>query len=91
MSVDIEPPMRDEGLLPTHYAFLAGKGVVRISDAKARELHLRAGPEPIPDNPHHGGIWAPNPAIPKGQLDKCRRELSRSFELVALPPGGIIK
>src|SRR3981081_127549 len=41
MSVDVEPPMLDAGLAPTHYAFLVGKGVVRISAAKARELHLR--------------------------------------------------
>jgi hypothetical protein len=91
MSVDVEQPMLDAGLHSTHYAFRAGKGVVRITAAKARELHLRVGPEPIPDNPHHGGVWIPNPAIPKSQLDKSRRELSRSSVLVALPPGGIIK
>jgi hypothetical protein len=42
MSVDIEPPMLDAGLPPTHYAFLAGKGVVRITARKAREAgHAR--------------------------------------------------
>jgi hypothetical protein len=51
-----------------------------------RELDLRVGPEPIPGNPHHGGIWEPNPAIPKNQLSKSRRALSRSCEVVALPP-----
>jgi hypothetical protein len=86
MSVDIEPPMLVEGLTPTYYAFRAGKGVVRVTAAKARELHLRVGPEPIPGNPHHGGIWAPNPAIPKSQLDRHRRALSRNCEVVALPP-----
>jgi hypothetical protein len=91
MSVDIEPPMLAVGLPPTHYAFLSGKGAVRITAAKARELHLRVGPEPIPDNPFHGGIWAPNPAIPKNQLDKKRRALSRASELVALPPDGIVE
>jgi hypothetical protein len=91
MSVDIEPPMLDAGLAPTHYAFLKGKGVVRVSAAKARELHLRVGPEPIPSqNPHHGGIWAPNPTIPNNQLNNCKKMLSRSCEVVALPPNGVV-
>jgi hypothetical protein len=89
MSVDIEPPMLDEGLPPTHYAFLARKGVVRITTGRARELDLRVGAEPIPGNPHHGGIWVPNPLVSKSQLDKHRRTLSRSCEIVALPPDGI--
>jgi hypothetical protein len=89
MSVDIEQPMGDAGLPPTHYAFMAGKGVVRIRVAKARELNFRVGPEPlIPDNPHHGGIWEPNPPITGNQLRKHIRELSRSYELVAPPPEG---
>ena len=50
MSVDIEPPMLDQGMPSTHYAFLAGKGVVRIATGKARELDLRVGTEPIPEN-----------------------------------------
>src|ERR1700730_3681158 len=91
MSVDVEPPMLVEGLPPTHYAFRAGKGVARVTAAKARELDLRVGPEPIRGNPHHGGIWAPNPAIPGNQLDKRRRLLSRSCVVVALPPCGIIE
>jgi len=86
MSVDLEPPMLDQGLPSTHYAFLVEKGVVRIATGKARELDLRVGTEPIPENPHHGGIWEPNPPISKSQLDKTRRALSRSCELVALPP-----
>jgi hypothetical protein len=91
MSVDVEQPLLAEGLPATHYAFRAGKGVVRVTVAKARELELRVGSEPIPDNPHHGGIWAPNPTITKNQLDKRTRELSRSSVLVALPPGGVIE
>ena len=59
----LSPPCSPLGLLPTHYAFLAGKGVVRITARKARELGMRVGPEPVEGNPHHGGIWAPNPAI----------------------------
>jgi hypothetical protein len=55
MSVDVEPPMLAAGLAPTHYAFLAGKGVVRITARKARELGMRVGPEPVKGNPHHGG------------------------------------
>src|SRR5271165_6952315 len=47
MSVDVEPPMLAAGLQPTHYAFLAGKGVVRITAGNARDLHLRVGPEPV--------------------------------------------
>jgi hypothetical protein len=47
MSVDVEPPMLAAGLAPTHYAFLAGKGVVRITARKARELGMRVGPEPV--------------------------------------------
>jgi hypothetical protein len=90
MSVDIEPPMLDAGLAPTHYAFIAGKGVVRITARKARELDMRVGTEPIQGNPHHGGIWVPNPSVSKRQLDKHRRALSRSCELVALPPDGIV-
>jgi hypothetical protein len=86
MSVDIEPPMRDDGLPPTYYAFKAGKGVVRITARRARELHFLVGSEPIPGNRHHGGIWPPDPTIPKNQLDRQRRELSRSCEFVALPP-----
>lgn len=90
MSVDIEPPMLEAGLDSTHYAFRARKGVVRVKTAKARELSLRVGPEPIEGvNPHHGGIWPPNPAIPENQLKRRRRELSRSAELVALPPDGL--
>jgi hypothetical protein len=89
MSVDIEPPMVAAGLQPTHYAFLVGKGVVSVTAQKARELELRAGPEPMQDNPHHGGIWAPNPAITESQLRKRTRQLSRSSVLVAYPPGGI--
>jgi hypothetical protein len=89
MSVDIEPPMREVGLTPTHYAFKANKGVVRISAQTARELDMRVGPEPIPDNPHHGGIWAPNPIIAKSQLRSRMQQLSRSCEVVALPPDGI--
>jgi hypothetical protein len=91
MSVDIEPAMLEEGLPSTHYAFRADKGVVRITAAKARELQFLVGSEPIPGNPHHGGIWAPNPAIPKSQLDKSRRALSRSCEFVALAPDRIIE
>lgn len=91
MSVDLEQPMLDEGLSPTHYALMAGKGVVRVAAAKARELQLRVGPEPIPENPHHGGIWAPNPPIAKNQLDKRVRALSRSCEVIALPPGGSLE
>jgi hypothetical protein len=92
MSVDIEQPMREAGLLPSHYAFMVGKAVVRIAVATARELHFRVGSEPIlPENPHRGGIWEPNPPISKSQLDKRIRELSRSYELVALPPDGLPK
>jgi hypothetical protein len=40
MSVDIEPAMLEEGLPSTHYAFRAGKGVVRITAARARELQF---------------------------------------------------
>jgi hypothetical protein len=89
MSVDIEPPMLEAGLASTHYAFMIGKGVVRITTEQARQLGLRVGPEPIQGNPHHGGIWESNPVIPKNQLDKHRRTLSRAAELVALPPGGV--
>ena len=42
MSVDLEQPMVAERLSPTHYALRAGKGVVRITAAKARELQLRS-------------------------------------------------
>jgi hypothetical protein len=90
MSVDVEPPMLAAGLAPTHYAYLAGKGVVRIIAKKARELGMWVGPEPIQGNPHHGGIWAPNPAISESQLRKRNGELSRSSVLVALPPDGIV-
>jgi hypothetical protein len=83
MSVDVEPPMLAAGLAPTHYAFLAGKGVVRITARKARELGMRVGSEPVKGNPHHGGIWEPNPAISENQLRKRRGELSRSCALVA--------
>jgi hypothetical protein len=83
MSVDVEPPMLAAGLAPTHYAFLAGKGVVRITARKARELGMRVGPEPVKGDPHHGGIWEPNPAISENQLRKRRGELSRSCALVA--------
>jgi hypothetical protein len=62
MSVDLEQAMAADGLPPTHYAFLVGKGVVRVTAGKARELSFRVGPGPIPGNPHHGGIWGPNPA-----------------------------
>jgi len=89
MSVDLEQPMVAEGISLTHYALRAGKGVVRITAVKARELQLRVGSEPIPDNRHHGGIWEPDPPITKNQLDKRIKALSRSSELVALPPGGI--
>jgi hypothetical protein len=89
MSADIEPPMRAEGLSPTHYAFMAGKGVARVTAEKARQQALRVGPEPIPGNPHHGGIWAPNPAIAGSQLRRHIKDLSRRCEVVALPPGGI--
>ena len=90
MSVDVEPPMIDDGLAPTHYAFREGKGVVRITAGKARELGMQVGPEPIRCiNPHHGGIWKPNPSISENQLEKRRRALSRSCVVVALPPGGI--
>jgi hypothetical protein len=91
MSVDIEPPMLDAGLASTHYAFMVGKGVVRITAAQGRQLGLRVGPEPIQGNPHHGGIWEPNPEVPKNQLDKHRRTLSCAAELVALPPGGVVQ
>ena len=89
MSVDIEPLMLEAGLASTHYAFMVGKGVVRVTTEQARQLGLRVGPEPIQGNPHHGGIWESSPAIPKNQLDKHRRTLSRAAELVALPPGGV--
>jgi hypothetical protein len=91
MSVDVEQPMLNDGLPPTHYAFRAGKGVVRVTVAKARELDLLVGPEPIPGNPHHGGIWEPNPSISKNQLDRRVKALSRSSEFVALPPQGLPK
>ena len=91
MSVDLEQPMLADGFSSTHYAFEAGKGVVRVTAAKARELQLRVGPEPMPDNRHHGGIWEPNPPTTKSQLEKRLKALSRSSELVALPPGGIIE
>ena len=35
MSVDLEQPMLAEGLPHTHYAFMAGKGAVRVTAAKA--------------------------------------------------------
>jgi hypothetical protein len=91
MSVDVERPMLDDGLAPTHYAFKAGRGVVRITARKARELDMQVGPEPVSGNPHHGGIWKPNPSISENQLEKRRRVLSRSCVLVALPPGGITR
>ena len=91
MSVDIEPPMLAAGLASTHYAFLAGKGVVRISARKPRELGMQVGSEPVKGNPHHGGIWAPNPAVSGNQLRKRIGTLSRSCVLVALPPNGIVK
>jgi hypothetical protein len=90
MSVDIEPPMLDAGLAPTHYAFTEKKGVVRIVTDTARGLGMRVGPEPVNGNDHHGGVWKPNPAISESQLGKRRRELSRSAEVVAFPPGGVI-
>jgi len=89
MSVDVEPPMLVAGLPPTHYAFLAGKGAVRVTARKARELAMRVGPEPIDGNPHHGGIWAPNPAVSGNQLRRRIGELSRSCVVVARPPNGI--
>jgi hypothetical protein len=89
MSVDVEQPMLDAGLAQTHYAFKAGKGVVRIIARKARELDMRVGPEPVDCNPHHGGIWEPNPPIGGSQRRKRLGDLSRSCEVVALPPGGI--
>jgi hypothetical protein len=89
MSVDIEPPMLEAGLASPHYAFLMRKGAVRVRASKARELGMRVGSEPVPGNLHHGGIWAPNPPVSDNQLDKKRRALSRTFELVALPPAGL--
>jgi hypothetical protein len=90
MSVNIEPPMIEAGLPPTHYAFLDGKGVARVTAGKARALGMRVGPEPIlPGNPHHGGVWEPNPQVSNTELGRRRRELSRSADVVALPPGGV--
>jgi hypothetical protein len=91
MSLDIEPPMLAAGLAPTHYAFLAGKGVVRILAQKARELDMRVGPEPVKGNPHHGGIWEPNPVVSGNQVRRRIGDLSRSCVVVALPPNGIVK
>jgi hypothetical protein len=88
MSVDVEPPMLAAGLASTHYAFLADKGAVRITARKARELGMRVGPEPIDGNPHHGGIWEPDPLISGSQLRRRMGELSRSCEVVARGPGG---
>jgi hypothetical protein len=51
---------------------------------------MRVGPEPIPGNPHHGGIWAPNPSVTNSQLNILKRALSRTYELVALPPNGVV-
>ena len=87
MSVDVERPMLVAGLASTHYAFLAGKGAVRITARKARELGMRVGPEPVDGNPHHGGIWEPNPAVSGKELGRRIRELSRSCEVVARRPG----
>jgi hypothetical protein len=89
MSVDVEPPMLVAGLAPAHYASLAGKGAVRITALKARELGMRVGPEPVDGNPHHGGIWEPNPAVSGKELGRRIRELSRSCEVVARGPNGI--
>ena len=81
MSVDIEPPMTEAGLQPTHYAFQESKGVVRITAGTARRLGMRMGPEPIPErNPHHGGIWQPNSAVSQNELNKRRRQLSWEAE-----------
>lgn len=88
MSVDVEPPMLAAGLAPTHYAFLVGKGAVRITARKARELGMRVGPEPIDGNPHHGGIWEPDPLVSGSQLRKRIGELSRNCEVVARGPSG---
>lgn len=86
MSVDVEPPMLAAGLAPAHYAVLAGKGAVRITARKARELGMRVGPEPVDGNIHHGGIWEPNPALSGNQLRRRIGELSRSCEVVERGP-----
>jgi hypothetical protein len=86
MSVDVEPPMLAAGLAPTHYAFLRGRGAVRVTARKARDLAMRVG---IDGNPHHGGIWEPNPGISGNQLRKRVGDLSRSCEVVARGPDDI--
>lgn len=88
MSVDIEPPMLEAGLSPTHYAFLAGKGVVRLTAAKARELQLRVGSEPIPGNDHHGGMWPPAAGLGSSGERRMRQALSRNSEFIARAPDG---
>lgn len=86
MSVDLEQPMLEAGLAATHYASLAGKGLVRFAAAVTRSQAFRVGPEPVPGNDYHAGIWPPNEDVGPNELRKRQRALSREAEFVSCGP-----
>jgi len=56
MSVDIEEWMKADGLDPLHYV-ADPHGAVRLRVGDLRQQTLQVGWDPLPGNPHHGGVW----------------------------------
>ncbi len=63
MSVDIEKLIVAGGEIPQEYVtdpvFI---GSVSFSAGAARNLSLRVGYDPLPDNPYHGEVWGSSSA-----------------------------
>ena len=57
MSVDIEEWMIADGLDPLHYLPDPMHGATRISVGELRNRGFKVGWDPLPENPHHGGVW----------------------------------
>jgi hypothetical protein len=77
MSVDLLQPMLDAGLSPIDRKGDKYEAVVRLQVRGIREVGLKVGPDPQPDNPFHAAVW--------GIREGARKKLLKRFEWVDKP------
>ena len=74
MSVDVERSIVEAGLNPQDYVTCPPYiGSVWFTSSYLRSEGLLVGFDPLPENPHHGGVWGTKPAgVRKKLLDAAQ-------------------
>jgi hypothetical protein len=72
MSVDILQPMLDDGITPADRKGEKYEAIVKLQVADLRGLGLQVGPDPMPDNPYHTGVWRVTGGVGKRLAKLCQ-------------------